>query len=83
MQLILHLNSNIKFNLKWNRNNPKETEKETGKKGAFGPGLFYEPGPKALICPGNLLSRLGGPGWETGTKGLSQPGQKACSIVVM
>ena len=31
LQFILHLNSNTKFNLKWNRNNPKET----GKKGAF------------------------------------------------
>jgi len=26
--------------------------------------------------------RLGGPGWETGTKGVFQPEQHACSVVV-
>ena len=29
------------------------------------------------------LSRFGGPGWETGTKDFSQPGQKTCSVVVV
>ena len=29
-----------------------------------------------------LLSRLGGPGWETGTTGVSQPEQISVSVVV-
>ena len=53
---------------------------------SFGPGWCYQQGPKALICLScltrTLLSRLGGPGWESRTKGLSQPRQNACSIVV-
>jgi len=30
-----------------------------------------------------LLSRPGGPGWETGTIGVSQPGQISVSVVVI
>ena len=30
VEFILHLNSNTKLNLKWNRNNPKEKGKEKG-----------------------------------------------------
>ena len=32
VEFILHLNSNTKLSLKWNRNNPKETGKETEKR---------------------------------------------------
>ena len=57
VEFILHLNSNTKLNLKWNKNNPKETEKRHfGKGGAchidagrpFGPGWV-------LFCPGCLI----------------------------
>ena len=53
-------------------------------------GWCYQPGQKGAFCPGcrtrdkraPLLSRPGVPGWETGTKKVSQPGQIACSVVV-
>ena len=60
---------------------PKRIRKK--KTGAFGPGWWCcQPGPMVLICPGcltrdkmvPLLSRLGCPGWETRTKGVSKSG---------
>ena len=103
LQFILHLNSNTKFNLKWNRNNPKETGKKGGPLVPVGNTNRDQRGclprwrwqtlwsQRASFVPvawprtkkGTLLSRLGGLGWETRTKGLSQPGQKVYSVVMV
>src|SRR6185503_12707405 len=56
----------------------------------FCPCWCYQPGQKVLFCPGcqtrdkraPLLSRTGVPGWETGTTGVSQPGQISVFVVV-
>ena len=54
------------------------------KKKTFCPGWCYQPGQKVLFCPGchPLLSRTGVSGWETGTTGVSQPGQINVFVVV-
>ena len=57
----------------------------------FCPGWCYQLRQKGAFCPGcqtrdkraALLSRPGVPGWETGTKRVFQPGQIACSVVVL
>ena len=47
---------------------------------------------KSYICPGSIaieikdlthLSRIGCPGWKTGTKASSEPGLHALSVVVL
>ena len=56
----------------------------------FCPGWCYQPGQKVIFCPGcqtrdkraPLLSRTGVPSWETGTTGVSQPGQINVFVVV-
>src|SRR6185437_9746980 len=56
----------------------------------FCPGWCYQPGQKVLYCPGcqtrdkraPLLSRTGVSAWETGTTGVSQPGQINVFVVV-
>jgi len=68
--------------LKWKRKSPKETEKM----GAFRLVLPTETKDPHLWTRDKrwaLLSRLGGPGWETGTKEVSQPGQIPRSVVVV
>ena len=67
-----------------------ETPITVGPGSTFGPGWCSQPGPKVLFYPRSLtrvdspppLSRLGGPGWESGTTGGFQPGQITCSVVV-
>ena len=58
---------------------------------SHGAGIPYQPGQNGVFCPGcqtrdkraPLLSRTGVPGWETGTTGVSQPGQINVFVVVV
>jgi len=69
------------LNLKWNRNNPKETGKEKEKKGPSGPKRV--PATLTLADPGPHLSRLADPGPKGGpfcpalAVPVGKPGQKA------
>ena len=69
-----------------NTNRDKRVRQARGAGSPFCPGWCYQPGQKDAFCPGcrtpPLLSRPGVPGWEIGTKRVSQPGQIACSVVV-
>ena len=44
--------------------------------------LFFIPVGPPGINARDILSRRPNPGWETGTKACSQPGQIKCSVVV-
>ena len=62
---------------KYNWNRKRIDKRKTWKKGPFVP--VARPGTKGHP----LLSRTGIPGWETGTTGVSQPGQINVFVVVI
>ena len=76
--------------MKNNTNRDKRVRQPRGAGSPFCPGWCYQPGQKGAFCPGcqtrdkraPLLSRTGVPGWETGTTGVSQPGQINVFVVV-
>ena len=64
----------------------KKEPKRNRKNGGLPAGVTNRDQKSSFVDPGQkgaLLSRLGGPGWETGTKGVSQPGQIPRSVVVV